>query len=60
MVEAKTVSPDDVWVEGWGPHAQIAPTEIRGLLGTLNQFMICVGILGALVAGLPLAQNPTW
>ncbi|XP_078431058.1 plastidic GLC translocator [Wolffia australiana] len=40
--------------------SEISPTEIRGTLGTINQLFICIGILGALVAGLPLAGNPLW
>ncbi|KAL2632206.1 hypothetical protein R1flu_016892 [Riccia fluitans] len=40
--------------------AEIAPTEIRGSLGSVNQLFICVGILLALIAGLPLANNPIW
>lgn len=40
--------------------SEVAPTEIRGQLGAVNQLCICIGILGALVAGLPLAGNPTW
>lgn len=39
---------------------QISPTEIRGALGSVNQLFICIGILVALVAGLPLAANPLW
>ena len=39
---------------------QISPTEIRGALGSINQLFICIGILLALVAGLPLAGNPIW
>lgn len=39
---------------------QISPTEIRGALGSVNQLFICIGILAALVAGLPLAANPLW
>lgn len=39
---------------------QISPTEIRGALGSVNQLFICIGILVALVAGLPLAGNPIW
>lgn len=39
---------------------QISPTDIRGALGSVNQLSICVGILAALVAGLPLAGNPAW
>jgi sugar porter (SP) family MFS transporter len=40
--------------------AEIAPTNIRGSLGALNQLSICIGILLALLAGLPLAGNPEW
>ncbi|XP_021801450.1 plastidic glucose transporter 4 [Prunus avium] len=40
--------------------SEISPTEIRGALGSVNQLFICIGILGALVAGLPLAANPLW
>ncbi|KAG9450590.1 hypothetical protein H6P81_010555 [Aristolochia fimbriata] len=40
--------------------SEISPTEIRGALGSINQLFICVGILAALVAGLPLAGNPIW
>ncbi|KAM7520259.1 hypothetical protein LguiB_019221 [Lonicera macranthoides] len=40
--------------------SEISPTEIRGTLGTANQLFICIGILSALVAGLPLAGNPLW
>lgn len=40
--------------------SEISPTEIRGTLGSVNQLFICVGILLALVAGLPLAGNPLW
>ncbi|KAH9306195.1 hypothetical protein KI387_010599 [Taxus chinensis] len=39
---------------------KISPTEIRGALGSVNQLFICIGILLALVAGLPLAGNPIW
>ncbi|CAN1198968.1 Plastidic glucose transporter 4 [Linum perenne] len=39
---------------------QISPTEVRGALGSVNQLFICIGILLALVAGLPLAGNPLW
>lgn len=41
-------------------NMQISPTEIRGTLGSVNQLFICVGILAALVAGLPLVGNPAW
>lgn len=40
--------------------SEISPTEIRGTLGSINQLFICIGILAALVAGLPLAGNPLW
>ncbi|EPS69328.1 hypothetical protein M569_05434, partial [Genlisea aurea] len=40
--------------------SEISPTEIRGTLGSVNQLFICIGILAALVAGLPLASNPLW
>ncbi|OMP04740.1 Sugar/inositol transporter [Corchorus olitorius] len=40
--------------------SEISPTEIRGALGSVNQLFICIGILAALVAGLPLAGNPVW
>ncbi|KAK8914552.1 Plastidic glucose transporter 4 [Platanthera zijinensis] len=40
--------------------SEISPTEIRGALGSVNQLFICIGILAALVAGLPLSGNPIW
>ena len=40
--------------------AEISPESMRGTLGSLNQLAICVGILLAVVAGLPLAGNPEW
>lgn len=40
--------------------SEIAPTEIRGTLGSINQLFICIGILLALITGLPLAGNPLW
>ncbi|XP_042407644.1 plastidic glucose transporter 4-like [Zingiber officinale] len=40
--------------------SEISPTEIRGALGSINQLFICIGILVALVAGLPLSGNPLW
>jgi MFS family permease len=41
--------------------SEVAPVAIRGALGSYNQLAICVGILGALIAGLPLAaSNPGW
>ncbi|XP_072078879.1 uncharacterized protein [Arachis hypogaea] len=39
-------------------QTRISPTEIRGVLGSVNQLFICIGILAVLVAGLPLAGNP--
>jgi MFS family permease len=37
---------------------QISPTALRGTLGSINQLMICVGILAALLVNvaLPAAQ----
>lgn len=29
---------------------QVSPTEVRGSLGSINQLVICIGILAALVA----------
>ncbi|XP_022752180.1 plastidic glucose transporter 4-like [Durio zibethinus] len=40
--------------------SEISPTEIRGALGSINQLFICIGILAALVAGLPIVGNPLW
>ncbi|KAJ3705478.1 hypothetical protein LUZ61_009183 [Rhynchospora tenuis] len=40
--------------------SEISPTEIRGALCSINQLFICIGILAALVAGLPLPGNPAW
>lgn len=40
--------------------SEISPTEMRGALGSINQLFICIGILIALVAGLPLAGNHLW
>lgn len=40
--------------------SEISPTEIRGALGSANQLFICIGVLAALLAGLPLARNPLW
>jgi sugar porter (SP) family MFS transporter len=40
--------------------SEVSPTEIRGTMGTLNQLFICVGILVALIAGLPLGDIPAW
>jgi|APGre2960657444_1045066.scaffolds.fasta_scaffold00345_9 sugar porter (SP) family MFS transporter len=38
--------------------SEIAPPAHRGVLGSANQLCICLGILGALLAGLPLAAHP--
>jgi len=38
--------------------SEVSPPSHRGVLGSLNQILICAGILLALVAGLPLASNP--
>lgn len=44
------------------PHCgQVAPTALRGMLGAVNQVMICVGILAALLVNvaLPAAGEPS-
>lgn len=33
---------------------QVSPTSIRGTLGSLNQLMICLGILAALLVNVAL------
>ena len=33
---------------------QVAPTHLRGTLGSVNQLVICFGILGALVCNIVL------
>jgi MFS family permease len=38
--------------------AEVSPAQLRGTLGSLNQLMICVGILVAVVAGVPLVSDP--
>ncbi len=40
--------------------AEVAPPQHRGVLGSANQLAICLGILAALLAGLPLAADPSW
>jgi len=40
--------------------SEISPMEDRGALGSLNQVSINIGILLAIVAGLPLADSPSW
>ncbi|GAQ91744.1 hexose transporter [Klebsormidium nitens] len=40
--------------------SEVSPPNIRGALGSVNQLAICIGILGALLAGLPLSENPGW
>lgn len=39
---------------------EISPTAVRGTYGSLGQIATCIGILGALVAGLPVATIPGW
>eukprot|EP00466_Bigelowiella_natans_P000157 jgi/Bigna1/125455/aug1.1_g163 len=39
---------------------EIAPVNLRGMLGTLNQFAMVVGILLAQVLGKPLGSDPEW
>lgn len=38
--------------------AEVSPKQLRGTLGSLNQLMICIGILIAVIAGMPLASDP--
>ena len=40
--------------------SEVSPPSVRGALGSLNQLSICIGILAALIAGLPLAADPGW
>jgi sugar porter (SP) family MFS transporter len=40
--------------------SEVAPLQHRGVLGSANQLFICTGILVALLAGLPLAHDPSW
>ncbi|XP_074381382.1 plastidic glucose transporter 4 [Apium graveolens] len=40
--------------------SEISPSEMRSTMGSINQLFICVGILAALVAGVPLTSNPLW
>ena len=38
-------------------NIQVAPTEVRGLLGSVNQLVICIGILAALVINVALPAS---
>ncbi|KAL2652133.1 hypothetical protein R1flu_020261 [Riccia fluitans] len=40
--------------------SEISPTAVRGTYGSLLQVATCVGILGAILAGLPAATTPGW
>jgi sugar porter (SP) family MFS transporter len=40
--------------------SEIAPTEIRGAIGSLNQMMIVVGILAAFIVNAILASSGDW
>ena len=39
--------------------SELAPTELAGPLGTLNQFMLCFGIALPSIMCVPLPVNPT-
>ncbi|OBZ91238.1 Solute carrier family 2, facilitated glucose transporter member 2 [Choanephora cucurbitarum] len=39
---------------------EIATIKSRGLMGTINQLMICFGILATSLVGLPLSHVPLW
>jgi MFS family permease len=39
---------------------EIAPTEVRGLLGTINEFMLYFGILFVTLIGIGCAGEETW
>eukprot|EP00798_Chlamydomonas_sp_ICE-L_P011127 gene11127-18747_t len=39
--------------------SEVAPTAIRGTLGTINQLLICIGILVALLVNVALPVAPT-
>lgn len=40
--------------------SEVSPIAQRGLFGSLCQVATCIGILGALLASIPLASNPGW
>eukprot|EP00850_Spirogloea_muscicola_P018521 SM000170S02693 [mRNA] locus=s170:212133:216530:- [translate_table: standard] len=40
--------------------SEVSPTEQRGTFGSLCQVATCLGILGAIVIGLPVTSDPTW
>lgn len=40
--------------------SEISPTAVRGTYGSLCQIATCIGILGALVIGLPVETIPGW
>ena len=40
--------------------SEIAPTEIRGAIGSLNQMMIVIGILAAFIVNAILASSGDW
>lgn len=40
--------------------SEISPTAVRGTYGSLIQVATCVGILGAILVGLPVTSIPGW
>ncbi|CAM6120266.1 unnamed protein product [Calypogeia fissa] len=40
--------------------SEISPTNVRGTMGSLVQVATCLGILGAIVAALPVRSIPGW
>jgi len=39
---------------------EVSPANLRGMLGTLNQFAVCIGILLSNVISFPLNASPEW
>lgn len=40
--------------------SEVSPTQVRGVYGSFAQIATCIGMLVALVAGLPIHSNPSW